>query len=192
MALVESSASTTKGRFEPSVLSHQSSDLTSSTNSAGYEEALQARPKKRRRTSLSGSRSSSDEEYVSLSTTKHVSRVKPFKKQVKKSSLSNIEDTIISNGKIVDARSSFATLNVDPWLIASLSALAILRPTAIQKRCIPEILAGKDVIGGSRTGSGKTVAFVVPILQKWAKDPMAIYAVVLTPTRSVFEVFIET
>lgn len=79
--------------------------------------------------------------------------------------------------------STFATLNVAPWLVKSLSTMAIRRPTAIQKSCIPEILKGKDCIGGSRTGSGKTIAFAVPILQKWAEDPFGIYAVVLTPTR---------
>ncbi len=78
---------------------------------------------------------------------------------------------------------TFASLNVDPWLVASLSALAITRPTGIQNGCIPEILNGRDCIGGSRTGSGKTVAFAVPILQKWAADPFGIFAVVLTPTR---------
>ena len=61
--------------------------------------------------------------------------------------------------------------------------MAIKRPTGIQKGCIPEILKGRDCIGGSRTGSGKTVAFAVPILQRWAQDPSAIYGLVLTPTR---------
>jgi len=61
--------------------------------------------------------------------------------------------------------------------------MAIRRPTGIQKLCIPEILKGRDCIGGSRTGSGKTVAFAVPILQKWAEDPFGIFALVLTPTR---------
>lgn len=79
--------------------------------------------------------------------------------------------------------SNFAALNVAPWLVGSLSAMAIKRPTAIQKACIPEILKGRDCIGGSRTGSGKTIAFAVPILQKWAEDPFGIFAVVLTPTR---------
>lgn len=78
---------------------------------------------------------------------------------------------------------SFATLNVSPWLVSSLAGMAIRRPTGIQKGCIPEILKGRDCIGGSRTGSGKTVAFAVPILQKWAEDPIGIFAVVLTPTR---------
>lgn len=80
---------------------------------------------------------------------------------------------------------SFASLNVSPWLVASLSAMAIKKPTGIQKGCIPEIIKGRDCIGGSRTGSGKTVAFAAPILQKWSEDPVAIFAVVLTPTRYV-------
>ena len=81
--------------------------------------------------------------------------------------------------------SSFEALNVSPWLIKSLSAMQIKRPTPIQKACIPEILKGRDCIGGSRTGTGKTVAFAVPILQHWAKDPFGIYTVVLTPTREL-------
>jgi ATP-dependent RNA helicase DDX49/DBP8 len=78
---------------------------------------------------------------------------------------------------------TFAELGVAPWLVSSLASMAITRPTEIQKGCIPEILKGCDCIGGSRTGSGKTVAFAVPVLQTWAQDPMGIYAVVLTPTR---------
>lgn len=84
---------------------------------------------------------------------------------------------------------SFADLGVAPWLVMSLSAMAIKRPTNIQKGCIPEILKGRDCIGGSRTGSGKTVAFAVPILQKWAEDPVGIFAVILTPTRLVSPCF---
>jgi ATP-dependent RNA helicase DDX49/DBP8 len=80
----------------------------------------------------------------------------------------------------VSENATFASIKVAPWLIASLSALEIKRPTAIQKACIPEILKGRDCIGGSRTGTGKTIAFAVPILQKWAEDPMGIYAVVIT------------
>lgn len=91
-----------------------------------------------------------------------------------------------SNGAIsapVDSTTTFSALNVKPWLVLSLGAMAIKRPTGIQKGCIPEILKGRDCIGGSRTGSGKTVAFAVPILQKWAEDPFGIFALVLTPTR---------
>lgn len=84
-----------------------------------------------------------------------------------------------------DAESSFKALNVVPWLIGSLTTMAVRKPTAIQKACIPEILNGRDCIGGSRTGSGKTIAFAVPMLQKWAEDPFGIYGLILTPTRYV-------
>lgn len=85
----------------------------------------------------------------------------------------------------VDPNTTFSALKVRPWLVQSLANMAIKRPTGIQKGCIPEILKGRDCIGGSRTGSGKTVAFAVPILQKWSEDPSAIFGVVLTPTREL-------
>jgi hypothetical protein len=83
--------------------------------------------------------------------------------------------------QVVD--STFAALDVAPWLVKSLSTMAIRRPTAIQSACIPELLKGRDCIAGSKTGSGKTVAFAVPILQLWAEDPFGTFAVILTPTR---------
>jgi ATP-dependent RNA helicase DDX49/DBP8 len=46
-------------------------------------------------------------------------------------------------------------------------------------------LLGRDVIGSARTGSGKTVAFALPILQKLAQDPYGIFGLVLTPTREL-------
>ncbi|CAK7266942.1 Putative RNA helicase [Sporothrix epigloea] len=84
-----------------------------------------------------------------------------------------------------DPSTTFEAISVKPWLVQSLSNMAIRRPTAIQKGCIPAILRGHDCIGGSRTGSGKTVAFAVPILQAWSVDPSAIFALVLTPTREL-------
>ncbi|KAL8847315.1 MAG: hypothetical protein Q9221_007631 [Calogaya cf. arnoldii] len=98
---------------------------------------------------------------------------------------SDLKKPTISNGKTVDASLSFATLGAAPWLITSLANMAITRPTGIQKACIPKILEGRDVIGGSKTGSGKTVAFTVPILQTWAENPVGIYALILTPTREL-------
>ncbi|XXG96755.1 Cytoplasmic GTPase/eEF2-like protein (ribosomal biogenesis) [Hypoxylon texense] len=85
----------------------------------------------------------------------------------------------------VDRNTTFESLKLRPWLVQSLANMAIKRPTGIQKACIPEILKGRDCIGTSRTGSGKTVAFAAPILQKWAEDPSSIYAVVLTATREL-------
>lgn len=96
--------------------------------------------------------------------------------------LSSIQNAILAP---TDPHTTFESLSVRPWLVQSLSNMAIRRPTGIQKGCIPEILKGRDCIGGSRTGSGKTAAFAVPILQKWAEDPHGIFGVVLTPTREL-------
>jgi ATP-dependent RNA helicase DDX49/DBP8 len=109
--------------------------------------------------------------------------------RIKSKSKSDVTNNQASNGAIlapIDPQTSFASLGVRSWLVGSLGAMAIKRPTGIQKGCIPEILKGRDCIGGSRTGSGKTVAFAVPILQKWAEDPFGIFALVLTPTRYVY------
>ena len=114
-----------------------------------------------------------------------LSRIKPKSSKFLKSLPGGLTTPVVDNGKLVDASLSFATLNVVPWLIACLGAMAILKPTGIQKSCIPAILEGRDVIGGSRTGSGKTIAFAVPILQKLAEDPVGIFAVILTPTREL-------
>lgn len=81
--------------------------------------------------------------------------------------------------------SNFESLGVSKWLSQSLAAMAIHRPSDIQKSCIPQILSGRDVIGGARTGSGKTIAFAAPMLTKWSRDPYGICGLILTPTREL-------
>ncbi|KAL7416905.1 DEAD-domain-containing protein [Mrakia frigida] len=66
-----------------------------------------------------------------------------------------------------------------------MGAMSIRKPTPIQQGCIPAILAGRDCIGIAQTGSGKTLAFALPILQRIARDPYGVWAVVLTPTREL-------
>ncbi|KAF9325975.1 hypothetical protein BGZ91_002167 [Linnemannia elongata] len=80
---------------------------------------------------------------------------------------------------------SFGQLGLASWLVNALKAMSITAPSEIQTKCIPEILAGKDVIGGAKTGSGKTAAFALPILQKLSEDPYGVFAVILTPTREL-------
>lgn len=55
----------------------------------------------------------------------------------------------------------------------------------MQLRCIPRILAGDDVLGIAQTGSGKTAAFALPILQLLATEPYGVFALVVTPTREL-------
>lgn len=61
----------------------------------------------------------------------------------------------------------WVALNLSPSLVAAIAKLRFEKPTAIQEKSIPEIIAGGDVIGKAQTGSGKTLAFGIPIIEKW-------------------------
>jgi len=155
-----------------------------SDDSAEGQHDVQDRAPKRRRLSVS-----SNDSYVAPAPLPTLSRIKKKDDTVKKPEATDEEEPVtIADALEIGLRSeesTFGALKVAPWLVGSLTTMAIRRPTAIQKACIPEILKGRDCIGGSRTGSGKTMAFAVPILQKWAEDPFGIFALVLTPTRYV-------
>ncbi|EIW61441.1 DEAD-domain-containing protein [Trametes versicolor FP-101664 SS1] len=76
-------------------------------------------------------------------------------------------------------------MGISSALVGALSKLSINAPTEIQAACIPPLLQGRDCIGNAKTGSGKTIAFALPILQKLSLDPYGIFALVLTPTREL-------
>lgn len=81
--------------------------------------------------------------------------------------------------------SDFKSLGCSRWLVDALTSMKITHPTDIQQACIPEILRGRDCIGGAKTGSGKTIAFAGPMLTKWSEDPQGMFGLVLTPTREL-------
>ncbi|ELK19207.1 probable ATP-dependent RNA helicase DDX49 [Pteropus alecto] len=79
----------------------------------------------------------------------------------------------------------FAELGLSSWLVEQCRQLGLKQPTPVQLGCIPAILEGRDCLGCAKTGSGKTAAFVLPILQKLSEDPYGIFCLVLTPTREL-------
>lgn len=84
---------------------------------------------------------------------------------------------------------SFATLGLAEPLLRALVEIGYTAPTPIQLQAIPAILAGRDVIAGAQTGTGKTASFTLPLLQRLASGPRVksnqIRALVLTPTREL-------
>ena len=81
---------------------------------------------------------------------------------------------------------SFDSFNLHPQIVAGIKALGYSTPTAIQRQAIPPILQGQDVLGLAQTGTGKTAAFVLPILQRLVKAPRGrIQALVIAPTREL-------
>jgi ATP-dependent RNA helicase RhlE len=80
----------------------------------------------------------------------------------------------------------FSHLGLHADLLRGVRELGFTRPTPIQEAAIPPALAGRDVLAGAMTGSGKTAAFVLPILHRLAAKPRGTTrALVLTPTREL-------
>src|SRR6185436_18190839 len=80
----------------------------------------------------------------------------------------------------------FSHLGLHPDLLRGVRELGFTRPTPIQEAAIPPAVAGRDVLAGAMTGSGKTAAFLLPILTRLAGKPRGTTrALVLTPTREL-------
>src|ERR687894_42853 len=87
---------------------------------------------------------------------------------------------------------SFSAFNLDRDLLKGLKELGFTRPTPVQSDAIPPALAGKDVLACAATGSGKTAAFLLPILERLLKRPRGVTrALVLTPTRELAAQIVE-
>jgi ATP-dependent RNA helicase RhlE len=84
---------------------------------------------------------------------------------------------------------TFKKLNIIDPILKALEEEKYITPTPIQQQAIPIILKGNDIMGCAQTGTGKTAAFAIPILQQLAnrpaKKPNAIRALILTPTREL-------
>src|SRR5581483_6029262 len=79
---------------------------------------------------------------------------------------------------------AFAALGVRPSILRALAQEKFITPSEIQALLIPRALAGVDILGQARTGTGKTAAFGIPILQK-AEKGLATQAIILVPTREL-------
>ncbi len=80
---------------------------------------------------------------------------------------------------------SFADFGLDERILGAIAKLGFETPTPIQQVAIPALLEGRDVLGGARTGSGKTGAFGLPMIHKLAHGPKGVKALVLAPTREL-------
>lgn len=92
-------------------------------------------------------------------------------------------DKIASDEK--ESIKSFRDLGVIEPLCEACEKMNFHAPTPIQSQAIPIALEGRDVIGLAQTGSGKTAAFSIPILQALWNDPKPYFACILAPTRYV-------
>ena len=100
-------------------------------------------------------------------------------------------ESIGSNSKLADetlSTASFQSMNLSRPILRGLTSVGFTTPTLIQAKTIPFALLGKDVVGGAVTGSGKTAAFIVPILERLLYRPKKVptsRVLVLCPTREL-------
>lgn len=96
----------------------------------------------------------------------------------------------LAEDKIVDSESklrftTFSELKLIPDLLEAIQQMKYTQPTPIQSEAIPHALEGKDIIGLAQTGSGKTAAFAIPILQALWHAQTPYFGLVLAPTREL-------
>ena len=150
-------------------------------------------------------KSSASNEVASLAAkikAKALENQKNLKKQEEQDATSdNEEDKKTKKGKHaeeeddeeeVETFESFQELDLVPELIQACKNLNYAKPTPIQARSIPPALKGKDIIGLAQTGSGKTAAFAIPILNNLWHDQQPYYACILSPTRELAQQIKET
>ena len=83
---------------------------------------------------------------------------------------------------------NFEQFSLDPRIRAGIKAASFITPTPIQQQAIPAVLKGRDVLGVAQTGTGKTAAFVLPILQRLTQGRLGqVRALIVAPTRELAE-----
>lgn len=88
---------------------------------------------------------------------------------------------------------NFKTFHFHPHIAAGVQALGYIQPTPVQLQSIPSILQGRDILALAQTGTGKTAAFVLPILQRLMQGPRGrLRALIIAPTRELAEQIHET
>ena len=80
---------------------------------------------------------------------------------------------------------TFNEFGLNERTVATLNHLGFINPTPIQDQCISLALAGNDVIGLANTGTGKTAAFALPVIDKTSRSPKVVGALILAPTREL-------
>jgi ATP-dependent RNA helicase DeaD len=94
-------------------------------------------------------------------------------------------ETMTENLTPAVLETTFADLGLSDARIKHLESQGFIHPTPIQRMAIPELLAGRDVVGLAQTGTGKTAAFSLPMLEQIDSSKNVVQAIVLTPTREL-------
>lgn len=93
------------------------------------------------------------------------------------------EESKVESNLLADV--TFEDLKVCPEIREAIAAMGYKYPTKIQAESLPYTLEGRDMIGLAETGSGKTAAFAIPVIQRLLDNPQPFFACVMSPTREL-------
>ena len=108
----------------------------------------------------------------------------------KQESAKPVNEIVVEGGdqediKMLDVDTTFADLGVCPEICEAVAKMGYVNPSKIQKESLPFTLNGRDMIGLAETGSGKTAAFAIPVIQALLDNPQPYFACVMSPTREL-------
>ena len=143
------------------------------------KESSKKKRKQQKEEAVEEQRQSADDEEQSTSAA-----VEPTTQST--SSNSNDANVNDEGGDGIITTTQFSSLSLHPTLLSSIASLKWTHATRIQSQSIPPALLGRDIIGLAETGSGKTGAFSIPILNYLLDKPQkSVFAVILAPTREL-------
>jgi ATP-dependent RNA helicase DeaD len=102
--------------------------------------------------------------------------------------MGGVTDALDAPDPVGPAASGFASLGLDSRLLSALASLGYEEPTPVQTQAIPVLLAGRDLLAQAATGTGKTAAFALPMLDRLVREGgerTAVFGLVLVPTREL-------
>lgn len=112
--------------------------------------------------------------------------IKSLPKSAILAAIARSRDQYVENPSVEDVQSvhTFADFALEPILMANVVTKGFTIPTPVQDKAIPAIMEGRDIIGTANTGTGKTAAFLIPLLQKVSKDKNQ-RVLIIAPTREL-------
>lgn len=128
---------------------------------------------------------------ITKNSNKRIYRKRTIKSNKEKIDLSKfVQKATITEQKEYVPKNIFDDFNINPILKTNIKKKGFKNPSPIQDKAIPEGLAGKDIIGIANTGTGKTIAFAIPVVNKLIADNKS-NVIIMTPTRELAQQILE-
>ena len=131
-----------------------------------------------------GNRYRSNRKFNNRSPRQAVRKIRSLSLEELEKVVSNSKMSLAQAPDILESTSSFNDFQVSDLIKANIKGKGYINPTPIQEQAIPYIINGRDVIGMANTGTGKTAAFLIPLLDKVSKDRTQ-KVLIVTPTREL-------